>query len=172
LNESNDPPVIYPGSIERVDFGEVNDEKFYVIAKIEAGKKTEVEWHKLEGIRPFIDRKVLLENREEIGQRLQEALPLPEQMTGAVVRLIIEYPRDWDELIDETVLREQAKESFEFHLVKHPVIEARVRLPENDSLGSKSALELLGLYWRSVHTPEDEQEDLAKLAGEIIKDEG
>jgi exonuclease SbcD len=171
LNESNDPPVIYPGSIERIDFGEVNDEKYFVVAGVEAGKPTQVEWRKLEGIRPFIDRKVWLESKEGIEQRLQEALPSPEQMAGAVVRLTIEYPRDWEDLIDETALREQARDAFEFHLVKHPMIEARVRLPENESLGSKSFLELLSLYWRSVHTPEEEQEGLRKLAEEIVKEE-
>ena len=61
LNENAHPPVIYPGSIERVDFGEAQDEKFYVIAHVERGK-TQVEWRKLDGIRPFVDRYLRLDS--------------------------------------------------------------------------------------------------------------
>ncbi len=61
LNENAHPPVIYPGSIERVDFGEADDDKFFVIADVTRGK-SRVQWRKLENIRPFIDRHVTLES--------------------------------------------------------------------------------------------------------------
>jgi exonuclease SbcD len=38
LNKSNDPPVIYPGSIERVDFSEEKEDKGYVMIDLEKGK--------------------------------------------------------------------------------------------------------------------------------------
>ncbi len=37
LNEGKHPPVVYPGSIERVDWGEAREEKYYVIAEVDKG---------------------------------------------------------------------------------------------------------------------------------------
>jgi len=66
LNEDRHPPVIYPGSIERVDFGEAADDKFYVLAEVAKGD-TQVAWRQLTAIRPFIDRHLRLESQEDIS---------------------------------------------------------------------------------------------------------
>ncbi|HEX6306242.1 MAG TPA: exonuclease SbcCD subunit D [Anaerolineales bacterium] len=169
LNEDGHPPVIYPGSIERVDFGEVKDDKFFVIAQVSKGK-TEVEWRQLKDIRPFVDRYIELESPEDINAKLREALPAREQFDGAIMRLTVAYPRDWESMIDDAALREYAEAAFEFHLVKRPQMEARVRLPDNQGVGSLSSLELLDLYWRASHTESDDTEALGKLAAEVIED--
>ena len=167
LNEKAHPPVIYPGSIERVDFGEVKDDKFFVIARVSKGK-TEVEWRQLKDIRPFVDRFIQLESPEAVNRQLREALPAPEKFAGAIMRLTIEYPGDWESLIDDAALREYASSAFEFHLVKRRQMEGRVRLPDDQAMGSLSPLELLDLYWRASHTEVDDTEALKKLAAQVI----
>ena len=167
LNQDAHPPVIYPGSIERVDFGEVADDKFFVVANVERGK-TEVEWRQLTGIRPFVDRSLVLESKDAIEHSLHDALPPQDQLAGAIVRLTVAYPRDWEALIDDAALREYAQEAFEFHLVKHPQIEARVRIPDDQNVGSMSALELLDLYWKASHTKDEDIEALNQLASKVI----
>ncbi len=169
LNEGYQPPVIYPGSIERVDFGEAKDDKYFVIAHIEKGH-TEVEWRKLKGIRPFIDRHVLLKNADNVTEQLLKALPKAGQLEGAITRLVLEYPREWEALIDEAALREYASGAFEFHLIKRPLAEVRVRLAQAEGVSSLNPLELLDVYWRSSHVPEEEQEDLQKLAQAIMEE--
>lgn len=169
LNQNGYPPVIYPGSIERVDFGEAKDDKFFVVADVKR-QGTTYDWRKLENIRPFIDRSLRLVKREEITAQLCGALPSQEKLTGAIVRLVLEYPRDWEALIDEAALREYTAECFEFHLVKRPQVESRIRLAEDQTLGSLTPLELLDLYWRASHLPSQESEALNQIAGQVIRD--
>jgi DNA repair protein SbcD/Mre11 len=169
LNEGFQPPVIYPGSIERVDFGEAGDDKFFVTVHIEK-RHSEVEWRKLKGIRPFIDRHVRLKSQEDVTGQLLKALPPAEKLEEAVVRLVLEYPRDWEALIDEAAIREHAAGAFEFHLVKRPLVEARARLAQGEGVSSQTPLELLDVYWRTNHISPSEATNLQKLAQEIIEE--
>ncbi len=166
VNEGSQPPVIYPGSIERVDFGEAQEERYFVIAHVEAGKDTRVEWRKLAGTRPFIDCRANLQSGENVNEALIAALPSAKKMEGAIVRLVVEYPREMDAMIDEAALRKHAENTFEFHFVKRPQIETRVRLPEDQSVSSLSPLELLDIYWRAAKI--EDADTLQSLAREIL----
>ncbi|MFZ5881462.1 MAG: metallophosphoesterase family protein [Chloroflexota bacterium] len=172
VNEGRQPPVIYPGSIERIDFGEAKEERFFVIADIEPGKDTRVNWIKIEGTRPFLERRTSLRSSENVTDFLMAELPSPQKMEGAIVKLVVEYPREWDTLIDEPALRKYAENTFEFHLVKRPQIESRVRIAEGQTVSSLSPLDLLEQYWRAVKI--DQTEDvtvLQTLAEEILAED-
>ena len=167
VNNGQQPPVIYPGSIERVDFGEAAEERFFVIAHVEAGKDTQVDWRKLTGTRPFVDCRARLQSGDDANEILLAALPSQKKMQDAIVRLVVEYPREMDALIDEAALRKHTEKTFEFHFVKRPQMETRVRLPEDQSVSSLSPLELLDVYWRAARV--DDAGALQKLATEIIE---
>jgi exonuclease SbcD len=171
LNEGFQPPVIYPGSIERVDFGEAKDDKFFVIATLEPGNNTKVDWRKLANIRPFVDRYAKLETEENITERLKAALPSSDLMKDAIVRLTVDYPRDFERLIDDAELREHTSEAFEFHLVKRPQIQSRIRLPADGTITSMTPLDLFEQYLRVSHTDDVEIGILQNIAREIILDE-
>jgi len=162
--------VIYSGSIERVDFNEARDKKHYVIAHIEH-QKTSFEWHPINGIRPFLDRHLRLKEQEGINEKIRQALPDPEKMQGAILRLILEYPRDWEASIHEAELRELTKDCFEFHLVKRPQVETRIRIPGNQTIGSLDAVDLLDLYWESNQIDSQEAKALNQLAKDLIRNQ-
>jgi exonuclease SbcD len=87
-------------------------------------------------------------------------------MAGAIVKLTVEYPRELDVFIDETALRKYAESCFEFHLVKKPKVEARVRIPQGQAISSLSPLDLLTQYFDSAKV--NDVEELHELAKQII----
>jgi exonuclease SbcD len=173
LNEGGHPPVVYPGSIERVDFGEAQDEKFFAMVELEKGK-TRVDFRKLDG-RRFYDSQVrfsgdeALPSPEDLNQRLMASLPPAADIKDAIVRLVIEYPRDWETLIDETSLRQAAEQAFEFHLIRRPQVQSRIRLPGGQSWSSIPPQDLLVKYLESQKEKSKDVEILKQLAEEVIK---
>ncbi len=158
LNKGQQPPVIYPGSIEKIDFGEANDDKFFVVADIEKGN-TKIEWHKLDG-RRFIDRSCQLESNKDIFEQIINVMGSKDELEDAIVRLVLEYPRDYEAMIDEQEIRLYAEKAFEFHFIRRPVIEARLRLPDDQTISELTDLELFELYLKSLAV---EPEDIEKL---------
>ena len=166
LNPDGYPPVVYPGSIERVDFGEVREEKGFVVAEVSKGE-THYTWRKLD-IRPFLDLSVTLEEGDPVREKLLAALPEEEAMRDAVVRLTISYPSGMEAQIDEAALREKAHLAFDFRTSRHPRSDIRARLGESSNTASKTPEELLKMYWDSIHEDPEEQEALIALAQQIL----
>lgn len=167
LNPGAHPPVVYSGSIERVDFGEASDDKYYIIARVSKGKTT-YEARKIEG-RRFIDKIIKVKDREEMIGKVPSALPPKKQLENAIVRLTVEYPRELDIYLDESLLREQNAGAMEFHLIRRPSEEARLRLPIGEGIEDLTPLELLDSYWKSTHADPGETEAIQTLASSIIQ---
>lgn len=167
LNAGNQPPVIYSGSIERVDFGEVRDEKGYVITTIESGKPTTVERRVLEG-RKFLDKFVRIDNGVELEEKLRKVMPSKEEMEGAIFRLTLDYPRSLEPMIDEPAIRRDAELTLEFHLVRKVRVESRSRVGDGAGLSGMSVDEQLNTYWLTRNTASEDREMLNQLASEIF----
>jgi exonuclease SbcD len=170
LNPKKHPPVVYPGSIERVDFGEASDKKYFLIADVSKGKTT-LDWRELTNIRPFIDLQLELTSNDKILDQVEAILPAQNQIKDSILRLVLSFPRSWDPLIDDAAIQELGKEAFEFHLIKQPQTEPRIRLPKDRVIGSLTAEELLDQYWQISKTPPEEIQELNQLAKDILHPE-
>ena len=53
----------------------------------------------------------------------------------------------------ERTLHEHASDAFEFHLVKRPQMDERIRLPQDQTVGDLSPAELLEKFWQASHVP-------------------
>lgn len=180
LNEGQHPPVIYPGSIERVDFGEAEDQKFFVLAEINKGQ-TNLNWIPLNGRKfedSFIDlqniykhgfSKEIIPTPQEIRDYLEEYLPEEGKLQNAICRLRLVYPRDWETLIDESWVREWYQNALEFQFVRKPVVSTRLRLAEDQEISAISTEELLTLYLQTIETEPEEIKILQELAQEFTQ---
>ena len=167
LNAGGHHPVIYPGSIERVDFGEVDDRKTYVIAEVDRNQ-TKFKQIDLPG-RKFLDRFLEITHSEDLMGQILAALPTKEEMKDAILRLTVAYPRDWETMIDEPVIRQAAEEAFEFHFIRRPRMQVRIRLSADDSIANLPPQDLLEKYWQAIPPADGDLTELNSLAADIIR---
>jgi exonuclease SbcD len=134
LNEN--PPVVYAGSLERLDFGEADDEKGFYLVEItpdEKGKRrTSFEFHPSKEGRRFVTVNVNIEP-DAIGPTSVVLQTIAEQQNAikdAIVRLQLEMPAELEGQIRDSDIRNALKEAHYFNIAKEIRRETRVRLGE------------------------------------------
>lgn len=164
--DGSHPPIVYPGSIERIDFGEAREAKGFVLAEIEKGH-ARWEFRRLQ-TRRFIDIPVEPQAADTFMADLLGQLPPPEDVAGAICRVRITYPRDWEPLLDEKVLAAHFEQALSLHVQKHRLSEKRARLGDAVAVEKMNPVELLSLYWDTVGLEPDEAEAMQALAREVL----
>ena len=166
LNPDGDPPIVYAGSIERIDFGEAKETKGFVLAEVNKGK-TIWEFVPLK-TRPFLDLRITLENAETIMDDIISRLPPSEQVEGAIIRLQLTYPADWEALIDDASIQRTLQPALEARIVKNRLTDTRARLGDTAAVETLTPAELLELYWKTTEMDEGEATQLQLLGADII----
>lgn len=147
-----DPPVVYPGSVERVDFGEEKEAKGFMLAELALGQPTQCRFIPLSS-RRFITIDSDLQGREEPTQWLLKQIEKAEP-ADAVVRLryTLEAPRA--EEIDSKAIRKALESSF-FFSIRPNLLETKERTRLPDLMAASSVLEPLKAVERYLEMRQD-----------------
>ncbi|MCA9900366.1 MAG: exonuclease SbcCD subunit D [Ardenticatenaceae bacterium] len=162
------PPIVYPGSIERIDFGEKEDKRF-VLAEVGKGE-THWEFRMLK-TRRFIDPDPITPRTEHFMEDILSQLPAAKDVADAICRVRLTFPRDDEPLLDERAILEHFQDAFEVKIQKHYLTSKRSRLGDAAGVETMSPLELLETYWVSEDMEGEEIDLLLGLAKEVLADE-
>jgi len=170
LNPSNNPPVIYPGSIERVDFSEEKEDKGYVLIELEKGK---AEWQFCPlPVRPFCTINVNLAEEADPETALLKAIK-KKTINEAVVRLIYKVRSDQLDLIDNSTIHQALSEAHSYTIRPELVSQlARPRLPELGVGSSMNPMDALKTYLESQDNLKDIAADMLEAAQYLLDGQG
>ena len=168
LNGGKQPPIVYPGSLERIDFGEEKERKGFVMVKLERGQ---ADWEFIPvDARRFVTIRIDVTTSDDpMTQILDELEEQP--IDGAIVRVIIKATEAQEMLLDDKPIRQALRSAGYIASIVRDIERA-----QRHRLGGLSAEELsprdvLELYLDSKETPKERKAELLRYAEAIFKEE-
>lgn len=160
LNPKGEPPVIYPGSIERVDFSEEKEDKGYVLINLEK-ENTQWEFCPLPA-RPFVTISVDVTEKDSPQETILGAIAR-KNIHDTVVRLKYKLRSEQIDSIDHPTLQKALKPAHSYTIYPELVSQlARPRLPE---LGEQISLDPIS----ALKTYLGNRDDLQEISQEMLE---
>lgn len=161
LNPNNNPPVVYSGSIERVDFGERKEDKGFCYVTIENKNKTQYQFIKTP-TRPFIQIEVKLQELESQTDQIIKEIGKYD-INGAILKIVYYLPPDKKDRIDIAAIQQACTSAWYIVGVipirSHVIKEGRVSLKVDMDLEK-----LLDCYFTTRPEYRNDKERLIKKA--------
>ncbi len=160
------PPVVYSGSMERIDFGEEGDPKGFCWLELSRGQ---ADWQFIElNARPFVTLRADLRDTDNPTQALVDEIRRY-ALKGAVVRLLVEVTPENETRFNEGIIREALRGAEVYHLAG---IRKEVERAERARLGINpeglTPDQLLDRYLISKDTAPDRRAELLAAAQGIF----
>lgn len=161
------PPVVYSGSIERVDFGEEGDPKGFCWVELKRG---EAQWQFVElATRPFVTLHADLRKSQNPTQAVQRLIK-KHDLNEAVVRFILEMTPESEARLNEVTVRDLLKRAGVYHIA---AIRKEVEQPTRARLGASpeglTHEQLLERYLISKEIPPERRQELMEAARRIFE---
>jgi exonuclease SbcD len=168
------PPVVYSGSLERIDFGEENDQKGFYVVDILPGedsvkRQVSYQFHPVNG-RRFLTIKVDLKS-EENDPNLAVLAAIKshgENIRDAIVRLNISLPSALEGQLRNNEIREALQQAEYFTITRDVQREQRLRIG-NRTAEELTPLDALKAYLETQQVPAERQKLLLEYGTRLIE---
>jgi len=146
LNENGEIPIVYSGSIDRIDFGERKEDKGFCDVTINAKYKTDVNFIKI-NTRSFIQVDVTLNEHEDQTEQILTALK-KHNIQDTIVKITYKIPSHITDIVDVKKIQKHCMQAM--HLVGILPIKSSVTRSHRNILPQEMNLEtLLKAYFTS-----------------------
>ena len=173
---SQNPPVVYPGSLERLDFSDEEDNKGFCLVEIEPDKETGKRWvafdfHQVTG-RRFLTINIAIESQDTdpTSTVLRAVAEQEDRVRDAIVRLNISLPAEMSGQLRDNDIRNILKEAYYFTIAKDIQREARRRLGVGTA-EELTPLDALKTYLESKKVSPERIKVLLKYGERLIQEQ-
>lgn len=166
LNGDQQPPIVYCGSLERIDFGEEKEDKGFVVAEVRRGQ---ADWtfHKV-AARPFVTIRADLRQEADPLAALLDAIARHD-VVDAVVRIIVQLQAEQEGLIRDADVRAALRDAYFVAGVSKEIERTYRQRLGGESPEGLTPAELLARYLESKDTPPERIEVLLDYAETIFQ---